>query len=102
MHDNDINIIPEWILLHDVLNPYKFSKHNNGHYFPTMYGCMNKRIDREKINIEESGCSSKIVTRRISNPQKSMTQWKTQEGNITTHHKVKIYFTLNGFSATKL
>ena len=67
-----------------------------------MYGCMNKRIDRKKNNIEESVFSSKIVTRRLSNPQKSMTQWKTQGGNITTHHKVKIYFTLNGFSATKI
>ena len=31
-----------------------------------------------------------------------MTQWHTQSGNVTTSLKVKIFFTLPEFSATKI
>ena len=34
-------------------------------------------------------------------PEKdAMMQWHTQAGNITTNHKVKVYFTLPAISAT--
>ena len=31
----------------------------------------------------------------------SVTQWRTQTGNLKSNHKVKIYFTSPEFSATK-
>ena len=71
---------------------------------------MNNRQGRAKFNnfqiLLESGCSPTIVMRRLFEKLKikryATMQWKTQTGNITTNHKVKVYFTLPALSATNV
>ena len=43
MHDNEVNNIAEWYLLHDITNPPKHAKNINSHYSPIFHGCINIR-----------------------------------------------------------
>ena len=51
IHKNEVNIISEFSLLHDILNPLKITKHLNSHYSPIIHGCMNTRKGRAKFKI---------------------------------------------------
>ena len=96
IHDNEVNNIDEFNLLHDIINPPKCAKNINSHYSPILHECMNTRKVREKFKnfriILDSVCSSMIVTRRMDEklcPEKyAVIQWQTQAGNITTNSKV--------------
>ena len=69
---------------------------------------MNARKCRAKFKslqiILDSGFSSTIVTVRLVETnhleQDAVMQWHTQEENITTNLKVKVYFTLPALSTT--
>ena len=41
IHDNEVNKIAEFNLLHDILNPSTRTKYINIHYSPVLHGCMN-------------------------------------------------------------
>ena len=43
MHDNEVNNISEWNLLHDIINPYKLTQNINSRYSTILHGCMNKQ-----------------------------------------------------------
>ena len=43
IHDNDVNHIYEWNLLHDIFNPNKWIKSTISSYSPILRRCMNKR-----------------------------------------------------------
>ena len=43
IHDNKVNNISEWNLLHDILNPPKPKKNLNIQYSPILHGCMNTK-----------------------------------------------------------
>ena len=53
IHDNKVNNIAEWNLLHDTLNPSKITKHINGYYFPILHGCTNTCKGKAKSKIFE-------------------------------------------------
>ena len=70
-----------------------------------MYECMNvwilekgKSMANKLQILLDSGYSSIIVMGRLVENLKiekyAVMQWHTQAGNITTNHKVKVYFTL--------
>ena len=48
IHDNEVNIISENNLLHDIINPPKCIKTLNRDYSPILHGCMNTRKGGEK------------------------------------------------------
>ena len=64
IHNNEVNNIAEWNLLHDIINPPKQTKILNIHYSHILHGCMNNRKGRSKSKnyriILDSGCSSTI------------------------------------------
>ena len=109
IHENKVNNMSEWILLHDILNLYKHTKNINIHYSHILHGCIYTRRVRVKYKIFQIlldiGCSSTIIIRRLTMKLKTkkypMIQYHTQVGNLITNHKVKIYFTLPEFRATK-
>ena len=41
IHDNKVNSIDEFNLLHDILNPSKRTKNVNSYYYLILHGCMN-------------------------------------------------------------
>ena len=41
IHDNEVNNISEFNLLHDIINPPKRAKNLNIHYSPIIHGWMN-------------------------------------------------------------
>ena len=65
IHDKKVNNIPEYNLLHDILNPPKRTKKLNSHYSPIIHGCMNTWNCKEKFKnfliLLNSGCSSTIA-----------------------------------------
>ena len=75
---------------------------------PSIY--QNTRKGKAEFNffriLLDSGCNSKIITRRIiykiTPKEDAVMQWHTQVGIITTNIKVEIYFTLPKISATKI
>ena len=81
----------------------------NIHYYHILHGSIYTRRVRVKYKIFQIlldiGCSSTIIIRRLTMKLKTkkypMMQYHTQVGNLITNHKVKIYFTLPEFSATK-
>ena len=85
IHDNKVKNIAECNLLHDIINTPKRAKNINSHYYPILYGCMNIRKGREKLEnfqiLLDSGCSSMIVTKRLDEklcPEKDAgMQWHT-------------------------
>ena len=69
IHDNEVNNIAEYNLLHDIINPPKRASNINRHYSPILHGSMNIRKVRAKFKnlriILDSECSSTIVMRRL-------------------------------------
>ena len=65
IHNNEVEIISECNLLHDIINPPKTAKILNSHYSPILRGCMNTRKGEAKFKnfriILDNGCSSAIV-----------------------------------------
>ena len=51
IHDNDVNNIAEWNLLHDIINPSKHVKPPNYHYSPILDRCMYTRRARWNITV---------------------------------------------------
>ena len=110
IHDNDVNNISEWNLRHDISNTYICVKSTNSNYFPILHGFMNTRRGKSKYKtfliLLYSRRSSKkltiIQTSKIITTKYTMTQWKTQVGNITTYHKVKVSFCIHEFSVIKI
>ena len=43
IHENNINKMSEFNLIHDILNPSKFTRIFNSYYSPILKGCMNTR-----------------------------------------------------------
>ena len=109
-HEKEVNKISKCNLLHDVFNPPKLTKHLNSHYYNILHGRMSTRKGIEKFNsfqiLLDSGCSSTIViirmVEKLNRDKYAIMQWHTQIRNITTNHKVKIYFTLLTFSTTNV
>ena len=48
IHDNNVNIIPEFNLLHDIINYSKRNKSYNYNYYPILHGCINTHIHKPK------------------------------------------------------
>ena len=110
IHDNEVNKTAECNLLHDIINPPKRTKYLNSHNSTTLRGCINTRHGRAKFTnfwiILDSGFSFTVVMGRFVknvHPEKySAMRWHTQAWNITTNHKVKVYFSLPALSATNV
>ena len=51
VHDNNVNNIYEYNLLHDILNPSKFARNIKSHYSPILHGCTNTFRGKAKFNI---------------------------------------------------
>ena len=51
VHDNNVNNIAECNLLHDMLNPSKFSKTINSHYSPKLHRYINTCRGEATFNI---------------------------------------------------
>ena len=49
IHDNEVKNIPEYNLLHDIINPPKRAKNINSHYSLIIHGCLNTRKGRAKF-----------------------------------------------------
>ena len=49
IHDNKLNNIAEFNLLHDIINTTKRTKLLNSHYSPIIHGCMNNRKGKAKF-----------------------------------------------------
>ena len=49
IHDNEVNNIPEYNLLHYLINPPKHTKHLNSHYSPILHGCMNTKRAKQSL-----------------------------------------------------
>ena len=102
----EVKNIDEYNLLHDIINPPKRAKNINSHYYPILHGCTDIRKGRAKFKnfqiIFDSGFSPTILTRRLveklSLEKDALMQWYTQDGNITTHIKNKVDFTLPALS----
>ena len=50
MHDNEINNIAECNLLHDIINPTKFTKHLNIHYSTILHVSINTIKVKARFN----------------------------------------------------
>ena len=48
-HNNAVENIAEFNLLHDIINPPKHAKILNIHYWTILHGCMNNRKDKAKF-----------------------------------------------------
>ena len=48
IHDNKVNNIAEFNLIHDIINPPKRTKKLNRHYSPIIHECMNTRKGKAK------------------------------------------------------
>ena len=46
IHENKVNKISEWNLLHDIQNHYKRTENFNIYYSPIIHVWMNRRKDR--------------------------------------------------------
>ena len=110
IHEKEVYKIAECNLLHDMINPPKCAKHVDTHYYPILHGCMNTRHGGEKFKnyliLLDSGFSSKISMGRMDKILRLKTydviKFHTQARNITTNHKVTVYFTLPALSVTNI
>ena len=108
IHDNKVNNIAEYNLLHDIINPPKCARNLNSHYSYISHGCMNTRKGRAKFKnyhiLLDSGYSSTILMESLVKKshleEDALMQWHPQAGNITTNLKVKVDLTLPAISAT--
>ena len=102
VHNKKVNKIPECNLLHDIINSSKRTKHLNSHYYPILHACMNTRHGRAKFKsfwiLLDSGFSPTILmvrlVEKIHHEKDAVMQRHIQARNITTNHKVKVFFTL--------
>ena len=49
IRNNEVNNIPEFNLLHDIINSPKHAEYLNIHYSPIIHGCMNTRRGKAKF-----------------------------------------------------
>ena len=49
IHENEVNNISEYNLLHDIINPPKRAENINRDYSPILHGCMNTRKCRARF-----------------------------------------------------
>ena len=97
IHENEVNKIAAFNLLHNIINPPKCTKTLNMHYYHILHGCMNTWKGGMKFNnlciLLDIVCSFTIVIRIIIkqiNPKRyTVIQCHTQAGNITNNIKVK-------------
>ena len=61
IHDDEVNNIAEYNLLHDIINPPKHNKVLDSHYSPILHGCMNKRKGRANFKNFESYWTVDVV-----------------------------------------
>ena len=70
IHDNKVNNISEFNLLHYIINPSKHTKNTNINYYPILHGCMNTRRGKATFKnfqiLLDSGCSSTILIITLS------------------------------------
>ena len=97
IHDNKVNIIVEFNLLHDILNTSEHTQNIKSHHFPILHGYMNTCRGRAKFQkfriFLDNGCISKIIMRTLITTLKTkddyMMQCYTQEVHLITNLKVK-------------
>ena len=69
IHENKVNNIAEFNLIHDIINTPKRTKNLNSHHSPILHGFMNTRNDKAKIEnfriILDIGFSSSIIMGRL-------------------------------------
>ena len=69
IHNNKVNDIYKYSLLHDIINPPKRPKNINSHYSHIVHWCINIRKVKAKFKniwiLLDSGCSSTILMRRL-------------------------------------
>ena len=51
IHDNKVNNIAEFNLLHDIINPSKCTKKWDSHYYPILHVCMNTIKGKAKLKL---------------------------------------------------
>ena len=98
IHDDEVNNIAEYNLLHDIINPSRHTKQLNSHYSPIIHGCINTRKGKKKFRkfriLLDSGCSSAIVMGRLvkilHHKKDDVMKWHTQVSNINTNRKVDV------------
>ena len=70
IHENKVNKLAEFNLIHDILNPSKRTKNMNRHDYPILQGYMNIRKGKEKFKtfsiLLDSGCIFTIIIRRAN------------------------------------
>ena len=54
IHDNKVNKISQYNLLHDILNPTKHNKNRNIYYSPIIHECMNTQKGKAKFIFSSS------------------------------------------------
>ena len=68
-HNNAVENIAEFNLLHDIINPPKRAKTFNSHYSPSLHGCMNTKKVKTNFKIFfillDGSCSSTILMGRL-------------------------------------
>ena len=107
IHDNEVNNIAEYNLIHDILDLHKCTKIQ---YSPILHGFITTRKGIAKFNyfriLLDSRCSSTVVIVRLVknlSPRKyAVIQWHTLAVNITNNLKVEEDFTLLDISATNV
>ena len=110
IHDNKVNNISEFDLLHNIINPPKLAKKLNIHYYHILHGCMNTR--KGKANFKNfrillySVCSYTILNGRLIKiliyKKDAVMQWNMQSGNINNNIKVELNFNSPELSATNV
>ena len=69
IHNNEVNNISEWNLLHDIINHNKRAKNLDSHYSHILHWCMNNRKGKVRFKnfriLLDSVCSSMIVMGRL-------------------------------------
>ena len=110
IHDNEVNNIAEFNLPRDTFSTYKRTKILNINYSPILRGFVNTCRGKAKFNnfriLLDSGCNSTVVMRsvitKLTPKEEDVIQWHTLPSNITTKLKVKIDFSIPGFSTTEI
>ena len=110
IHNNEVNIIAECSLLHDIINPPERAKTFDSYYSPILHVCMNTRevkawFKNFRILLDSEFSSTVLMGRLVEKlcpKHYSLMQWDTQAGNITTNLKVNIDFTLPTLNATNV
>ena len=108
IHENEVNIMAQYNLLHDIINNSKRTKKLKIHHSPIWNGYINTQKDRANFNnfwiLLYNGYSYKIVMGRLIKniEEDSVMQCQMQVGSITTYINKEIDFTLPELSPTKI